>query len=468
VRIDPEKQEPLGPRRRRSDAGLHKTPTRFDVSIGELFWPLMTGATLVIARPGGHRDPDYLIDLIERERITVAHFVPSMLRAMIEHPEAARAGGLGRILASGEALPVDLEAQVLARLPRTELLNLYGPTETAVEVTAWPCPRPGSGRTVPIGRPIANVQIYVLDPHLEPAPIGIAGDLYIGGAAVGLGYHRRPALTARAFLPDPFGPPGARLYATGDRARIRPDGNVEFLGRLDHPVKVRGFRIELGEIEAALRRVPGVRAAAVIARERAPGDLQLAGYVVPAGAAASPDELYAEAARRLRAELPDHMVPRELIAIPELPLLPNGKLDLRALPAATGRGTAAAYAAPRTPIEQRIAALFGELLGRDRVGLGDDFFELGGHSLLATQLVTRIHGALGIALPLRRVFEAPNVEAIAAAVAELGGRDRAGDAPAPDPGIERIAPSAAAMVEGMSDGEVAAMLERLLAEGVPR
>jgi acyl carrier protein len=211
-----------------------------------------------------------------------------------------------------------------------------------------------------------------------------------------------------------------------------------------------------------------VRAAAVIARERAPGDLQLAGYVVPAGAAASPDELYAEAARRLRAELPDHMVPRELIAIPELPLLPNGKLDLRALPAATGRGTAAAYAAPRTPIEQRIAALFGELLGRDRVGLGDDFFELGGHSLLATQLVTRIHGALGIALPLRRVFEAPNVEAIAAAVAELGGRDRAGDAPAPDPGIERIAPSAAAMVEGMSDGEVAAMLERLLAEGEPR
>jgi non-ribosomal peptide synthetase component F len=184
------------------DRVLHKTPTSFDVSIGELFWPLMTGATLVIARPGGHRDPDYLIDLIERERITVAHFVPSMLRAMIEHPEAARAGGLGRILASGEALPVDLEAQVLARLPRTELLNLYGPTETAVEVTAWPCPRPGSGRTVPIGRPIANVQIYVLDPHLEPAPIGIAGDLYIGGAAVGLGYHRRPALTARAFLPD--------------------------------------------------------------------------------------------------------------------------------------------------------------------------------------------------------------------------------------------------------------------------
>jgi amino acid adenylation domain-containing protein len=447
------------------DRVLHKTPTSFDVSIGELYWPLMTGATLVIARPGGHRDPDYLIDLIERERVTVAHFVPSMLRAMIEHPDAERCGHLRRILSSGEALPADLEARVLARLPATELLNLYGPTETAVEVTAWACRRPSSGRPPPIGRPIANTRAYVLDRHLEPAPIGIAGDLYIGGANVGLGYHERPGLTARAFLPDPFGPPGSRLYATGDRARIRSDGNLEFLGRLDHQVKIRGFRIELGEIEAALRRIDGVHAAAAIARERAPGDHQLIGYIVPSDAAAPPEELSAAAARRLRAELPDHMVPRDLVVLPALPLLPNGKLDLRALPAAAAdRAHGRAHVAPRTPIEHRVAALFAELLGQSRIGIHDDFFELGGHSLLATRLVTRLHDALQVSVPLRRFFEAPNVEALAAAAVELGGRERAGAAPA----IDRAAPTTAAMVEAMSDGDVAAMLDKLLAEGDPR
>jgi amino acid adenylation domain-containing protein len=451
---------------RADDRVLHKTPTSFDVSIGELYWPLMTGATLVIARPGGHRDPDYLIDLIEREHVTVAHFVPSMLRAMIEHPDAVRCSQLRRILSSGETLPADLERQVFARLPTTELLNLYGPTETAVEVTAWACRRPNSGRVLPIGRPIANTQVYVLDRHLEPAPIGIAGDLYIGGANVGLGYHGRPELTARSFVPDPFGPPGSRLYATGDRARVRGDGNLEFLGRLDHQVKIRGFRIELGEIDAALRRLDGVNAAVAIARERSPGDHQLIAYIVPSDVAPPPDELCAELSRRLRAELPDYMVPRDLVVLPALPLLPNGKLDLRALPAASGtRGHGAVHVAPRTPIERRVAALFAELLERDRIGIHDDFFELGGHSLLATRLVTRIHDALQVAFPLRQFFEAPNVEAIAAAVVELGGRERVGAAPA----IERAASTTTgAMVDAMSDSDVATMLERLLAEGGPR
>ncbi|RKH11042.1 amino acid adenylation domain-containing protein [Corallococcus sp. CA053C] len=265
-----------------SDRVLHKTPTSFDVSVWELFGPLIAGATLVLAKPGGQRQPDYLIPLIIEQGITAAHFVPSLLRVLLEHPECGRCTTIRRVISSGEALPADLEARFHSRLGGAELLNMYGPTETAVEVTAWACPPGGSGGSVPIGRPISNTQIYLLDARLQPVPIGVPGELYIGGVNVGLGYLRRPTLTAERFIPDPFGGvPGGRLYRSGDRARFRPDGNIEFLGRLDDQEKVRGFRIELGEIEAVLRGHPAVAEAAIVTREYAPGDKRLVAYFVP-------------------------------------------------------------------------------------------------------------------------------------------------------------------------------------------
>jgi amino acid adenylation domain-containing protein/FkbM family methyltransferase len=262
-----------------SDRVMQKTPISFDVSVWELFWPLMTGAALVLARPEGHRDSDYLVDLIVRENITTIHFVPSMLRVFLEHGDVGRCTCLRRVIASGEALPADLESLFYSKL-KTELHNLYGPTEAAVDVTAWPCPREGSGAVVPIGRPIANTQIYILDRELQPAPVGVTGEIYIGGAGLARGYLNRPGLTADRFVAHPF-ESGKRLYRVGDLGRYRNDGAVEFLGRVDHQEKIRGFRIELGEIESALRRQPEVHDTVVVAREYLPGDKRLVAYVVP-------------------------------------------------------------------------------------------------------------------------------------------------------------------------------------------
>ena len=268
------------------DAGdrvLQKTPFSFDVSVWEFFWPLITGATLVMARPGGHRDPAYLSRIIAERRDHDLHFVPSMLEAFVEAADAAKCRRLCRVICSGEALSFDLQERFFARFDGVELHNLYGPTEAAVDVSYWAC-RPGEGaRGVPIGRPIANLRLYVLDARLEPVPVGVAGELYIGGVGLGRGYWRRPALTAERFVPDPFSAsPAAACTGRATWPAGGPTAQIEYLGRIDHQVKIRGFRIELGEIEAALVSQPGVAQATVVAREDGPGGRWLVAYVVPA------------------------------------------------------------------------------------------------------------------------------------------------------------------------------------------
>ncbi|MDL5368258.1 amino acid adenylation domain-containing protein, partial [Xanthomonas sp. NCPPB 2654] len=263
------------------DRVVQKTPFGFDVSVWEFFLPLLAGARLVLAKPAGHQDPEYLVDLIEEAGITLAHFVPSMLQLFLERAEAARCGSVRDVLCSGEALPPALQLRCQRALPHVRLHNLYGPTEAAVDVTYWRCDADRHPGTVPIGRPIANTRMYVLDKHGVPVPVGVTGELHIGGVQVGRGYWRRPQLTAERFLPDPFsGDADARMYKTGDLGRWLPDGSLEYLGRNDFQVKLRGFRIELGEIEAKLTSCVGVRDAVVIAREDGAGDTRLVAYFV--------------------------------------------------------------------------------------------------------------------------------------------------------------------------------------------
>ncbi|WP_238539735.1 non-ribosomal peptide synthase/polyketide synthase [Corallococcus macrosporus] len=396
-----------------ADAVLQKTPFSFDVSVWEFFWPLLAGAKLVVARPGGHQEPAYLVKLMKAEGVTTVHFVPSMLRAFVEEPRLEELASLRRVVCSGEALSAELVKKAYARLPApVRVHNLYGPTEAAVDVTYWPCPRGEDFHRVPIGRPVANTALYVLDTHGQPTPIGIPGELHIGGVQVGRGYWQRPQLTAERFIPDAFsGIPGARLYRTGDVARWLPDGTLEYLGRADFQVKLRGFRIELGEIEAALRVHPGVRDAVAMVREETRGDARLVAYVTGDSA-----PLEAEALRaHLLKQLPQHMVPSTFVHLGVLPLTPSGKVDRKALPAPDApvlqQGT---YVAPRTPTEEALAELFAQVLGVRRIGVHDGFFELGGHSLLATQVVVRVRTRFGIELPLRAFFESPTVAGLAA------------------------------------------------------
>jgi len=395
-----------------SDTVLQKTPFSFDVSVWEFFWPLMTGARLVLARPGGHRDPAYLREVMEREGVTTAHFVPSMLDAFLE-AGGARAPALRRVVCSGEALTYELQERFFARFPTVELHNLYGPTEAAVDVTCWAC-RPGDPRrTVPIGRPVANTRTYVLNALGELAPPGVAGELYLGGVQVGRGYLARPGLTAERFVPDPFAGAGARMYRTGDRARWLADGALDYLGRADQQLKIRGFRVEPGEIEAALREHAGVREAVVTARRLALGDTRLVAYLVAAGDPVPPAELR----DHLAARLPAYMVPSVFVALGAFPLTPSGKIGRRLLPepaAADDEG----YVPPATPAEEVLAGLFAGVLGAGRVGMTDDFFALGGHSLLATRLAVRVRDALGVDIPLHALFDAPTVPALARVVAD--------------------------------------------------
>jgi amino acid adenylation domain-containing protein len=409
-----------------ADVVLQKTPASFDVSVWEFFLPLITGARLALARPAGHRDPRYLRQAIESQGVSVIHFVPSMLNAFLadegkadDDARAASCATLRHIVCSGEELPTALARRCVEALPQASLHNYYGPTEAAVDVTAWPA-TPGAlaGRSrVPIGGPVSNVRMYVLDEQLRQVPVGVTGELHIGGVQVARGYHRRPSLTAQRFVPDPYGPAGSRLYATGDHGRWRPDGTIEFLGRIDGQVKLRGLRIELGEIEAALRGQPGVRDAAVIVREIGPGDSRLVGYV--AGATA-PDA--AELRTALSVSLPEYMVPAAFVSLDALPLTGSGKTDRRALPDPDwGAAGGQARIAPRTPAESRLAAILAELLTLPApVGVSDNFFALGGHSLTATQLMARIRADFGVDLPIRALFSDPTVAGLATALAAAG------------------------------------------------
>jgi amino acid adenylation domain-containing protein len=398
-----------------SDRVLQKTPFSFDVSVWEFFWPLMTGARLVIARPEGHRDNAYLAGLIASQGITTVHFVPSMLQAFLEEPGARECVSLRRVICSGEELAYELTERFHA-LSEAELHNLYGPTEAAVDVTFWRCERGGVRKLVPIGRPIANTRIYLLDESSAPQPIGLAGELHIGGAGVGRGYLNRPGLTAERFTPDPFGGrPGARLYRTGDVARHLPGGEVEFLGRRDGQVKVRGYRVELREVEKVLREQAGVREAAVVAQTLPSGDKQLVAYVAAAG-----DER--PVAGRLRSmlkdKLPDYMLPAFYVVLDALPLSPNGKVDRRALPPPerTADESETPYVSPRTAVEEVLADIWRKVLHLDRVGVNDNFFELGGHSLLATKVMTRARESFQTPLTLRHILENPTVASFANAI----------------------------------------------------
>ncbi|WP_346364369.1 non-ribosomal peptide synthase/polyketide synthase [Bosea sp. (in: a-proteobacteria)] len=407
------------------DRVLQKTPMSFDVSVWEFFWPLAYGARLVLARPGEHRDPAALIALIRAQTITTLHFVPSMLRAFLEHPEAASCTTVRRVVCSGEALPRELEQRFFATLPEAELHNLYGPTEAAVDVTFWACRRGDSRPSVPIGRAIDNVRILLLDAGMVPVPPGVKGELHIGGVGLARGYWRRPGRTAASFVPDPLGHrPGERLYKTGDLARCGADGVVEFLGRSDHQVKIRGMRVELGEIETVLGRHPEVREVAVQALPDAAGGNRLVAWVVPRRPGEMADR---ELISWIEAELPAYMVPSAFVEIDALPLTRSGKLDRRRLPAP--EPTAAAdepFMAPRTEIEGELAKIWRQVLDVERVGVNDSFFRLGGHSLLGTRLMLRIREQLGRELPLRALFEAPTVAGLAARLEEKEQEEPAG------------------------------------------
>ncbi|MEU9512926.1 amino acid adenylation domain-containing protein [Micromonospora sp. NPDC048169] len=409
------------------DAVLQKTPASFDVSVWEFFWPLRTGARLVLAKPGGHKDAGYLRDLLVSERITTAHFVPSMLTVFLAEDGVEAATALRRVICSGEELPLASAADFTARLPWCGLHNLYGPTEAAIDVTAWAC-EPGrlaEVTSVPIGAPIANLRLHVLDPSGAQCPVGVAGELHIGGVGLARGYHRRPALTAEKFVPDPNSfEPGARLYRTGDLARwvVGPDGAgvIEFLGRIDHQVKLRGLRIELGEIESALREQPGVTEATVIVREDSPGDKRLTAYLVG-------EAEHAALKAALKDTLPEYMVPAAFVTLDALPLTPNGKLDRKALPApVVTREASVALVEPRDDTERALAAIWSEVLGVDTLGIDDDFFDLGGHSMLATQVVARIRKAElgGRAVGVMDLFQQRTIRDLAAFIS--GDADQAG------------------------------------------
>jgi amino acid adenylation domain-containing protein len=374
---------------------LASTSLCFDISVFELFAPLCSGGSVILA--------DNLLQLPglpAAGQVTLINTVPSAMAELLRlHavPDSVRTVNL-----AGEALPQSLVEQVYLRTGVQRLFDLYGPTEDTVYST-FALRQPGAQPT--IGRPLPNKQAYILDRLLQPLPVGVPGELCLGGEGLARGYWRQPALTAEKFIPHPF-LPGQRLYRTADLARFRPDGTIEYLGRLDHQVKLRGFRIELGEIESVLRRHPAVQDCVVILREDSPGNPRLVAYLA-ADPARQPE--LADWRARLEHSLPHYMVPAAAVFLPSLPLTPNGKIDRKNLPLPQAEGEPGTTGMPLTRTEQALAGIWCELLGRRRVGKEDNFFELGGHSLLATRLITRLGETFGVELPLRAVFDAPRL-----------------------------------------------------------
>jgi amino acid adenylation domain-containing protein len=397
------------------DRVLQSTPISFDISVLEVFWPLLVGARVELAPPGAHRWADELIGIVRERGVTVLQVVPSMLAAITEAPGLADAVSLRRVFTAGEALRIDLVRRFHAQ-SQAELVNGYGPTETTVYSTFWRCTRDETLSVVPIGGPLANTWIYLLDAHGMLVPIGVPGEIFIGGDGLARGYLARSDLTAERFVIDPFGgAQGARYYRTGDRGCYRCDGNIDFLGRVDHQIKIRGFRVEPGEIEAALVEHPAVRQAVVVGLQEA-GEVRLAAYVVPATGARVDGSWLAALRRHLAGALPAQLVPHFIQPLPDLPLTANGKIDRKALPH-PGSGALPERpeaSAPRTPVEEIVARAFAEVLGVAEVGARDDFFDLGGHSLSAVRVLTRLCTDLGVHLPIRTLFETPTVEGIAA------------------------------------------------------
>ncbi len=398
---------------------VHKATIGFDVSVFEIFGTLAAGGRLILAKPGGQQDADYLVDLLTRHEATYVSLPPVLLSALLERGGFRELASLRDVLTGGESVPADLPGRFHAALP-CDLLNRYGPTETTISVTSWRFAREGGERPVPIGRPIAAAEVYLLDRDLHPVPVGVVGELYVGGVHLARGYLGSPELTAERFVPDPVGGTpglyaGGRLYRSGDLARYQADGAIEFAGRVDHQVKIRGFRVELGEIEAALAIHPEVREAIVADRADPLGSRRLVAYVIPGGEVGP--ALVPVLRAHLEARLPSYMVPAAFVLLAAFPLSPSGKVDRRALPEPAPEG--APYLAPRTPAEEVVAGLFADLLKQERVGARDDFFALGGHSLLATRLASRLRQAFDVELPLRQLFERPTVAGLASAIEEL-------------------------------------------------
>ncbi|MBF6256420.1 amino acid adenylation domain-containing protein [Nocardia farcinica] len=411
------------------DAVLLKTAATFDLSVWEFWSAAACGGRLVIASPDGHRDPAYLTELMAREGVTTLHLVPSMLDALLTASGDALPGSLRRVLAIGEALPAASAQRALRT--GTALFNLYGPTEAAVSITNHLVTE-ADRSTVPIGAPEWNSRVYVLDGRLRPVPVGVSGELYLAGAQLARGYFGRPELTAERFVANPF-TPGARMYRTGDVVAWNAAGELDYRGRTDFQVKIRGFRIELGEIEAVLQAQPGVAAAAVAAHSDPHTGDRLVGYVVPADPAAEVDTAAIKTA--LATELPSYMVPSAFVVLDALPLNVNGKLDRKALPEPVFEPRE--FRAPTTPVEEIVAEIFTDVLGVERVGADDDFFALGGNSLIATQAAARIGAALDTEVPVRLLFEAATVAALAVRVeAQAGAGRRPALTPRPRP--ERI------------------------------
>ncbi len=399
------------------DVVLHKTPLTFDVSVWELFAPLLSGACLLIAKPGGHQDTAYQLELMAREQVTHVDYVPTMLEVLLESEGLDQCEHLKIVTAAGEALTRELRDRFYSQT-NAKLYNLYGPTEASLAVTYWVCEPDGRERVIPIGRPMSNARIYILDKHLQPVPIGVAGELHIGGVAPGRGYLKRPDLTADKFIPDAFSENGGeRLYKTGDLARYRSDGAIEFLGRLDHQVKISGMRMELGEVEAAVCQHTAVREAVILPYEISSGNKSLVAYVVskqeplPTG-----DELR----NYLRQRLPEYMVPAAFVVLTELPLLSNGKLNRRALPNPEEffAQSEEVYIAPESDLEQTIAAIWQQAFDVERVSIHSNFFDLGGNSLMLARVHTKLRAALQRDIKIVELFKHSTIHSLAKHLSE--------------------------------------------------
>ena len=424
-----------------------------------MFAPLLAGAQLILPRQGGEKDLGYLSRLISAESVTHMRFGPSLLSVFLEQGSLNEGHALKRVFCGGETLSLDLQERFFEAFPTTALYNQYGPTEACVAATFWECEPQSLRAVVPIGQPVANTRIYILDAHLQPVPVGLAGDLYIGGDGLARGYLNQPDLTMERFVPDPFMTVYGRIYRTGDRARYTPDGLLEFLGRNDAQVKIRGFRVELGEVEAVLSQHPGLGQAVVVARAdretlfgEASATQQLVAYVVPRPAAAKPT--IGELRNFLKEKLPDYMIPSAFVLLDALPLTPNGKVNRKSLPDldVSRPELDGAYEAPRTPVEEVLAEMWAGMLEIERVGIHDSFFELGGHSLLAVQSMALLQDLFGIEEPLVILFfENPTVAGLAAALTESLPNDE---------NVEKVAEKLR-LVINMSDEEVEAMLADL-------
>jgi amino acid adenylation domain-containing protein len=413
-----------------NDRILQKTPFNFDVSVWELFWPLMQGAEIVFAKPDGHKDPSYIQQIIAEKNISTCHFVPSMLEVFLGHyknqmeNDSANTmlNSLKQVFTSGEALSINQVALFKALLPQSQLHNLYGPTEASIDVSYFDCSQTIESASVPIGKPIANTELYILDQQQRLLPKGAIGELYIGGANIAKGYWNKPELTAASFIANPFqvsNQGSATLYKTGDLARFLNDGNIEYLGRIDHQVKIRGLRIELGEIENCLIKHPAIEQA-VVSTQTINGQNALVAYYTASPESQGQDIESSALRQHLAADLPDYMLPTAFMRLEEIPLSSNGKACRKSLPSISlGDIKQQEFIAPRTTIEQELAIIWQDLLGIDTVGVLDNFFELGGHSLLATQMLLRIKDSFAIELPLRSLFEVSTVEGIAKLIEAL-------------------------------------------------